>query len=461
MNTPHKISPLSPFVAGLALVLALPCLTGCGASHAETTDQSNRVHRTNTIEVGVATVQTTRLTPEREFTGNLLPRRVTRITSEVDGIVREIPQVGARFDVSLNGKQYSEQLAISIGQRVKQGDVLIQLDTHDLEIALQLAKAKLHKAEADLAKLNSWDRPEEVRRLTAMRNEVQARLDLAMSNLERSQQLHDKNVLTDTEFEQASMEVASTKALLESAEATLSTATAGPTPEEISVQQALIAQAEAEVQQATAQLAKATIRAPFDGVVISIDAEVGDRVSAANGPLIELMDLRYLVAEIGVPEAFIGRVDVHDEARVTLAGFAEPVPGIVIAINEYVDPAARTFQARIAIDNEAMKFKAGQFASVRLHLEDNQNAALVVPSAAIVFVEGQPHVFRINGDQAKLVPVELGLADSEFTEVTNGLNEADQIVIDDPSLLVDGTKVSVRDAPPTVASRSVDTSQAR
>lgn len=441
------------------MLVALPLFSGCGTSHADTTEQSIRVQRANTVEVGVASVQKTKLSPEREFTGNLLPRRVTRITSEVDGIVREIPQVGTRFDVSLNGKQYSEQLAISIGQRVKQGDVLIQLDTHDLEIALSLTEAKLLKAKADLAKLNSWDRPEEVRRLTAMRDEVQARLDLAMSNLERSNQLHEQDVLTDTEFEQATMEVASTQALVESANATLATATAGPTPEEISVQEALIAQAEAEVQQATSELSKATIRAPFDGVVISIEVEVGDRVSAANGPLIELMDLRYLVAEIGVPEAFIGRVDVHDEARVTLAGYSEPVPGIVIAVNEYVDPAARTFQARIAIDNEAMKFKAGQFASVRLHLEDDQNATLVVPSDSIVFVEGQPHVFRIAGDHAELVPVELGLADSEFTEVIKGVNEKDQVVIDDPSLLVDGTKVSVRNAAPAVASRSLDSPQ--
>lgn len=440
-------------------MFAFPLLAGCGTSNAETSDQGKQVQRANAVEVEVAPVQSAKLAPERAFTGNLLPRRVTRISPEIDGIVRNIPQVGTRFDVSLNGKQYSEQLAISIGQPVKQGDVLVQLDTRDLEIALSLAQAKLRKAQADLAKLQSWDRPEEVRRLTALRDESQARHNLAQSNLDRAEQLREKNVLTDTEFEQSTMEVATTKALLESAEATLATATAGPTPEELSVQQALIAQAEAEVQQATAQLDKATIRAPFDGVVTSIDAEVGDRVSAATGPLLELMDLRYLVAEIGIPEAFIGRVNVHDEARVTLAGIAEPVPGIVIAINDYVDPAARTFPARVAIDNEAMKFKAGQFASVRLQLADAQNANLVVPNASLIFVEGQPHVFRLTDDHASLTPVELGLTDAEYTEVTQGLSEQDLVIVDDPSLLVDGTKVSVRNAADKVASRPTGEAQ--
>ncbi len=289
--------------------------------------------------------------------------------------------------------------------------------------------------------------------MTAMRNEAEARLKLANSNLERMEQLREKDVLTDVEFEQAAMEVATTQAMLESAEAQLSTTTAGPTSEEIAVQEALVAQAEVEVEQAQVNIDKATIHAPYDGIVVSIDAEVGDRVSAANGPLVEVMDLRYLVAEIGVPEAYIGRVNVHDEAQVTLAGFADPVPGIVIAVNAYVDPAARTFQARIAIDNEQLNFKAGQFANVRLHLELDRDPLLMVPNESIVFVEGEPHVFRVEAGQARLIAVELGLADELSTEVVNGLNDEDQIVTDDPSLLVDGMHVVVRTEQETVAAR--------
>ena len=435
-------------VIGTALIV---CSVGCSGSSSNPSEAHARLEL-QAVEVEVASVERRQFSSEVEFTGNLLPRRVTRITPEVDGVVREIPQIGTTFDVVMNGKHYSERVGIMFGQAVSQGDVLVQLDAEDFEISVLMAQAKLSKARADLAKVMSWQRAEEIQRVAAMRDEAKARYDQSNREHQRLQQLHRQNIISASQFEQAAMEVSTSRALLESTEATLASAKAGPTAEEIAVQKAMVAQAEVEVRQAQRNVAKATLKAPYDGIVTSINVELGDRVSPSSGAVIEVMDLRYVVAEIGVPESYIGGFKVSDMATVRAAGVEQAVPGLVIAINEMVDPQTRTFKVRIAIDNEQRQFKAGQFATVQLPLTAAQGKTLTVPNRSIVFVEGQPNVFVVEGDHVRQRPVKVGLGNHSATELLSGVIEGDVVVTDDPSLLADGMKVSIRQQPANVAS---------
>lgn len=426
------------------LCVALPVCVGCGARSTASEREPQFSLRLKTAEVEVTSVRRQVLSTEAEFTGTLLPRRATRVTSEVEGVVRRIPKVGAQFNVVVEGKQISERLAITYGQSVSQGDPLVELDTADAEIALRMAEAKLSKARADLAKLRSWQRPEEVQRLAALRDEAQARHVQALGEYRRKQQLAKRNAITQTDFESAAMDVSTSKATLLAAEAVLAQAEAGPTDEELAVHEALIAESEAQVDQERRAISKATIRAPYDGIVTAFSVEVGDRVTPSSGPLVEIMDVRFLVAEIAVPEAYVGRVQVRDQATVMAAGSSQPVPGLVVAINGMVDQKTRTFNVRVAIDNQHRQLKAGQFVTVQLTMGGAESEVLAVPSSAIFFLEGQPHVYVLNEDLVESRQVAVGMADAGTTEIRNGLQAGDQVVVNDPSLLAHGTRVSVR-----------------
>lgn len=391
----------------------------------------------------VASVVNRELAAELEFTGSLLPQRFSQIVAEVNGVVKEIPQVGPQIDVTVNGQRYREQLALTLGHPVREGDLLVQIDPRDFEIDLQIAEAKLAKARADLAKLKSWERPEEVRRLTALRQEVAARLQQAQRDLARLEKLLPERAATRSDYEKAAMEVAAYQATVESADANLAKAQAGPTAEELAVQEALVSQAEAEVEQKQRALAKTSIRAPYDGVVTAINVEVGEHASTSSEPLIELMDLRYLAAEIGIPEQHVGAVQIGDAALVDVAGAQEPVRGMVVAINGMVDLATRTFRVRVAIDNESRRFKAGQFATVRLRMDPDRANSLAVPGRSLVFIDGEPHVFVVRDSRVHQQAVEPGLSSDGMVEILDGLQAGDQVVVDDPSLLADGMEVSV------------------
>lgn len=456
-----KTNPKSYHYAGpLVLLVSLlaAMLTGCGRQKETETEAAAYQSRATVMSVSVAPVEKRAISVDQEFTGDLLPWRRTRIVAEVEGVVQTIPQTGVTFDVTLDGQRYQEQLGLNYGQPVKAGELLTQLDPRDFEIAVRMAQAKLAKAQADLAELKSSERPEELRRLEAMRDEVIARHEQAKRELGRMESLAPSGVVTASEYEQSKMEVSTAAAIVSAAEASLASAQAGPTAEEVAIQQALVDQAQAEIDQKKHNLEKTTIRAPYDGVVTAINLEVGERVSPSGEPLLEIMDLRYLVAEISVPESFVGVVRVNDRAAISASGSSEKITGLVVAINEMVDPETRTFRVRVAIDNQRTRLKAGQFVAVRLLLGGDQSASLVAPSRAIILLEGQPHVYVLAGDRVEQRRVSIGLSTEKDTELLNGVMEGERVVVDDPSRVGDGMMVKVQSGESRVAKKPSATS---
>jgi HlyD family secretion protein len=423
--------------------LLVAMLGGCGGGAADGPQAS--AGRPGIPELAVTVQPAVRrpLTAAGRFTGNLLPRRRTVVVAEVTGTVVRIPSVGPPIEAVIDGRTYSEQLGILPGQFVAQGDVILELDRTELDLRVAVAEAKLAKARADAAHLRAWERPEAIDRLRATRDEAAARLKQAQADLARQQQLHSRNASTLSELEQSQTSVATAQSLVDSQESLLKTVLAGPTEEEFAVQQALVQQAEAELNEQLDLLSRTTVTAPFDGVVTEFYAAEGMRLTAGSGEVCELLDIRYLIAEVGVPEAYLGSIQMQDRSEVSIAGSQQSVLGLVVAINGKVDPESRTFRIRVAIDNLDRHFKAGQFAAVSLPL-GGRTDRLVVPSTAVVLKEGEPNVFIHEQGRVRQRPVTVGLADAEFTEIVDGLVAGEEMVTHDPTLLSDGAAMRSR-----------------
>lgn len=442
---------LETIVSFVSLSLLLATFAGCQKTAAEPTAQRHKILRR--VEVTVAKAARMDIATPVEFVGNLLPRRRTMLVAQVDGVIRSIPASGAKIDVVVDGKRYTEQLGVVPGQQVREGESLIELDPIDYELALATAQSKLARTQAELQKLLAGQRTEDIQKLRAVCAEFRARHSLAVSEFDRVKELLQTRAISRSEYDSRATEVETAKAILAGAEASLQAAEAGPTQEEIAVAKATVAQEEAEVRVTAEKLSKATIRAPYDGVVTDIYVDEGDRVSAAGGSqLLEIMDLRFLIAEVGVPEAYLGKVRVEDRATMTVAGQAEPIPAIVVSINGKVEPDSRTFRVRVAIDNSGGLFKAGQFALVHFSVSGSQQA-MVVPSRAIIFKEGQPHVYVCRDQRVQQRSVVVGVESDTHSEIVSGLKPGEQVVVDDPSLLTDGMPVAVRAPDPALASR--------
>ena len=248
---------------------------------------------------------------------------------------------------------------------------------------------------------------------------------------------------SEQEYQRVQAELRSARAAVDRAEADLAEAEAGPTEAAIAVARALVAQAEAEVRIKEDQLRKTVIRAPYDAVIVDRFVDEGQRVtSQPRVELMELMDLSLVIVQVGVPERYLGRVKIGDWVRVHAAGVVDPVPGLVVLVNEKVDHETRTFRVRVAVENHERKFKAGQFVKVAFEV-DSAPDTLVIPTRSLVYSGGQPQVFVFNAESQRVSQrvVRLGLEGNGITEVVDGLTEEDRIVLQDPAVLADGMRV--------------------
>lgn len=282
--------------------------------------------------------------------------------------------------------------------------------------------------------------------MKALEREALARLEQAKTDLQRAEELREKDVLTVSELDRRATEVKTREAALEQATASLEIATAGPTASEIAVARALVAQTDLEVEIAKERLSKTTIRAPYDCVITERFLGVGDQANTQQRvEIMEIMDVSRLLAQVSVPERLIGKVRLGDRVTVRAEGSTSSVPGLVVLINDKVDHQTRTFRARVLIDNREGRFKAGQFARVMFDIEASSDA-LTTPSAALVYRGGHAQVFVYRGEKVEMRPVTTGITDDHLTEIVSGISEGETVVVDDPAILADGMSVRLRRA---------------
>ncbi|MCA9216380.1 MAG: efflux RND transporter periplasmic adaptor subunit [Planctomycetota bacterium] len=397
------------------------------------------------VAVTVARVESRDISATLELTGNLLPRRRTILVSEVDGVIDSIPNSRNNISFELDGQTVTQPLRLDIGQPVNKGDVLVQINRSEYELELKAAEARLAKAERELQELIAWRRPEDIRKLEAALAEAEAQYENAQSVLKRQETLVAQNATSRETYDRAVAQAKLAKAALDRAAAELDIAKRGPTEEQIAVSRAAVAQAQAEVNLRRDELRKTTIVAPYDAVITDRYVDEGEYVTAQpRVELMELMDLSFLTVQVGVPERYLNRVESGDQVRVFVEGASEPVRGLVVLVNDKVEPETRTYRTRVAIDNRDGRFKAGQFARVGFVVA-NAEDSLVVPDDALVYSGGQPQVFVFEDGRAKLMTIRPGISSGAFTEVLTGLTPGRPVIVDDPSILADGMPVQVRE----------------
>lgn len=198
------------------------------------------------------------------------------------------------------------------------------------------------------------------------------------------------------------------------------------------IKDAELAAAQAEVTRILAELSKFTLRAPFDGVVTAIDAEVGEAVSV-NDSAVSLIGARALEIESFVPEINIAYLAVGDGAVVTLDAYGESVPfnAQVIAIDpaETIRDGVSTYRVRLAFFEDDARIKSGMTANI-LITTDEREGVISVPQGIIVKKKDISYVPVKEFGRTKLTPVITGVVSSlGEIEVISGLSEGDVVVL--------------------------------
>lgn len=323
-------------------------------------------------------------------------RPVLWVTAKAEhaGLLNFAGSVQPRISTNLAFRTLGQVITrnVQVGDIVKQGDVLMELDPLALQFALRGARADLRSAQAQLDNAVTVEKRKQI--LVASKSISQAELDLAQQGLISAQANVDK--------EQASLD------------------------------------------KAQQQLGYATLRADFDGVITASTADVGQTV-AAGMTVLTLARLDQRDAIVDVPQALMAPVRTTPEIDVDLQ--LDPnatARGTIREISPEADPTTRTYRIKIAIDNAPEAFRLGSVVTVRFSTNDGMEV-IRLPNSSILQKDGKDYVWLIDHAGHQIAMKEIKIDPQTRTlplvRVLSGVERGDRVVAAGIDDLKDGQTI--------------------
>jgi len=309
-----------------------------------------------------------------------------------------------------------EWLGVTEGSRVKAGDIIARIDARDVIAQNESAAANVRAARAALAQ--------------AQAEEVDAR-----AQLKRAQDL-----LAQKFVSAASVDTA--KARADRASAAVANA------------QATINAAEATARNAAVQVDYTIIRAPFDGVILSKSANVGDLVTPfsnaadSKGAVVSMADMSTLEVEADVSESSLAKIKVGQPAEILLDALPDTrFRGRISRMVPTIDRAKATVMTKVKFDEIDPRILPEMSAKVSFLSQDvtpeQQRPVVAVNPDAIAQRDGKSVVFVVRDGKAVVVPVTPGIRIGDVTAITGDVRSGEKAVANPPDTLASGALVKV------------------
>ena len=370
------------------------------------------------------------------------------------------------------------ELNVTEGSKVKKGDVVARLFFDEFAAAVERAEADVTVAEAEVAAAESRlaaarvdlsRRQKEVGSSRALRDQATAELTLARRELERVEPLVAGGFSSQGQLDQAIAErdraqarVASFAAQIETADAAVAQAVAeiARATADVGTAQARVRSANATLSQARATLDKTYVRAPFDGIVVLKDAELGEVVSPnsqggsnARGSICTMVDRDSLEVQVELPESSLSDIVVGKPATVFLDAYPDtPYPGRVDRIWPTANRQKATVEIRVALDRRDDDLRPDMGLRVVFDApgESDPEAAgprepvLMIPASALVEIDGNRGVFAVEQDRVRFVEVDVAATKGASAAIRAGLREGQRIAAEPPPELRSGDRVRIQ-----------------
>ncbi len=337
---------------------------------------------------------------------------------------------GAR-EVTVSSEVAGRVLAIhaDLGDRVQQGQVLVEIDGREYALAVDRQQAALQQTLASLGLSKESDQMPDPSQTSVVRRAA-ADLADAKVNFERAQALLAKNVVARQVFDSA-------EARYKGAEASYASALEGV--------RNLIAQVEnlrAQLTLARKKVADTVVRAPFGGTVRARMVEMGQYIKE-QGPIMSITDMNPLKMRASIPEQWFPFVAVGAKIELTVEAYPDKIQGRVARVARTVDPQSRTFSIEAEVDNSAERLRPGLFARAVL-FTSKKESVLRVPADAVISYYGVQKIYSIQNAQILEKVVKLGDRFGDVIEITEGLAPGTWIATSELTKIHQGSRVDVR-----------------
>lgn len=324
-----------------------------------------------------------------------------------------VPERKAALSSKATGRL--EWLGVLEGSRVKANEIIARVESKDMRAALDQAAAQVQVAQANL-------------------QQGMAELRDAEANFNRSKELLAKKFISGAQHD-------------------TDTARLGKARAAIASQKAAVASAQANRQSAEVALDQTVIRAPFDAIVLTKNADVGDNITpfssavGAKGAVVTVADMDTLEVEVDVAEASIGKIKVDQPCEVQLDALPDTrLAAAVSRIVPTVDRAKATVLVKVRFVERDPRVLPDMSAKVAFLSRpvgaDEKRAVAAVQAGAIVERDGKKVAFVLKNDHARAVEVSAGRKIGDLVEV-HGLKPGERVVLDPGDKLKDGAAVAI------------------
>lgn len=386
-----------------------------------------RVINKDVVKVSASRVSEQHLVETVPASGKVAAADREVVFSEVTGIVKEIH--------------------VQMGDKVVAGQILMDLYVPNADQKLAAARANLAAAESALYQAGSSGQTAELISAQTAFVQVENNYKQAKTNLERIQVLFQAGAVAQADLEKAQADFDNSQAAYDKAQADLQRAQAAA-PLYLQSLQANVESARLQFELVEQQTARQGLVCTRDGQVLSIAVKQGDQITE-NSPLLTIGSLEALSIQGDVTESESGKIKAGQPVVITGNAFqGEKYQGKVTQVGMEVINKTKINQEEdtflpIIVDVEGGSLLLPGY-NVDLEITTADSQALVIPIEALLEKDEGSCVYVIQDGLARLTPVKTGISDGITIEIEAGVANDDQVVINPPAQLEDGSKVRVQ-----------------
>ncbi|MBF8437494.1 efflux RND transporter periplasmic adaptor subunit [Halanaerobiaceae bacterium Z-7014] len=371
-------------------------------------DQADNNNASNYDAIQAVQLRAEQTAEYQEFDGFTVPGETVPVVPGIGGEVKNIH--------------------VSEGDQVQEGQLLLELESEELDLGIKEAEAALEQARLELDMAETGAREEELEMAKAQKQSAEKSYELARDTYERIEYLYDEGVVPKSDLDEAEMALIEAEASLEAASQELEMAETGARPEELDIARKGIEEAEYGLEIARVSQDDLQVTAPKSGVIAQIELSEGE-LTGGESLAMAILDLDEIIFEVEAPARRLTDIEVGQQAELEFDSQPDQTyQGEISSISPAADEDSGLFEFEIAIANPDLSLKAGEYGQARVQI-GQESDAFRVPQSAVFSEAGQDYIYVIRDQMLREIEIEI--LDEIAAGENNDFNgEADSYLIE-------------------------------
>ena len=414
-------------VGGCLLLLGVGALSGCSTAEKEPEP--------------LVSVQTT---PTK--------RGPIAMTISAEAVVSPLEQAVITPKITSTIKKFHVQR----GSRVKEGQLLAELENADLAGSAEQSKGEFEQAEAGFATTTGASLPEQIQKAELDAAAFKSAYEAQKKIYDARKDLFDQGAIPRRDLDSAEVTLAQARSQNEQAQKQLSDLQRIGKEQTLKSAGGQLSAAKGKYLSAKAQLSYSEIRSPINGVVTDRPAFQGE-LAQANQPILTVMNTSKLIAKAHIVQDEAVLLSVGNSAELILPGIDEPIAGRVTLISPALDPGSTTLEVWVEANKLNPALKPGMNVQINATAKSLKDVLVVPASAVFKTPETGDYVLLAGTDKkAHQAKVKVGLRTKEWAEIQSGIKENDAVITKGGYAVPDGTMITVEAAPAQESEKEKD-----